>query len=241
MDIEGAVSANRGVEEFPGLPKAWRWSPIPVFVFSLAVDAEGSRAYQVNTLDSFDEGLVRAVLEFSREHRIGEGRESQPFTVLPGFTYGSYGFDSVAAVPPAVHRYHIGRNEALNDVVTAVFPAYRCEFSGTETPDEAEYRFRHMLRPATMSRPPVPYLRMRYENTKTAGGSIGPDRGFTTHDVLLRELDLLDGAPGSFVEFENLHGEVWKVEWDGSWVVNGARQEAPLAEGWIMASLGCPS
>ncbi|MFJ6633831.1 hypothetical protein ACIQMR_20950 [Streptomyces sp. NPDC091376] len=220
---------------------AWRWSPIPVFVFSLAMDAEGSRAYQVNTLNTFDEGLVRAVLEFSREHRIGEGRESQPFTVLPGFTYGSYGFDSVAAAPPAVHRYHIGRNEALNDVVTAVFPAYRCEFSGTETLDEAEYRFRHMLHPTTMSRPPVPYLRMRYENTKTGGGSIGPDRGFTTHEVLLRELDLLDGAPGSFVEFENFRGEVWKVEWDGSWVVNGERQESPLPEDWVMASLGCPS
>ncbi|MFJ3926274.1 hypothetical protein [Streptomyces sp. NPDC090022] len=56
---------------------------------------------------------------------------------------------------------------------------------------------------------------------------MGPSRGFTTHDVLLKELGLLDGASGGFVEFENSHGEMWNVEWNGSWSVNDAPQDAP--------------
>ncbi|GHF77860.1 hypothetical protein [Streptomyces griseosporeus] len=241
VDIERAVSEIGNAEGFPGLTRAWRWSPMSRFVFSLALDDEGDWAYQVNTLDSFDEGLVRAVLEFAREHRLGRGQDAQPFTVVPGFTYGSYGFDAVVSVPPAVHGYHIGRNEDLNEVVSAVFPAYQCEFSGSETLDEATYRFKRMLHPTVMSRPPVPYLRMKYDNTKTGGGSVGPDRGFTTPDVLLRELELLQGAPGSYVEFENYRGEVWRIVWDGAWIVNGASQDVPLSEEWVMTSLGCPT
>lgn len=185
--------------------------------------------------------LVRAFLEFSRQHRLGRGQGARPFTLVPGFAYGSYGFDAVAAVPPAVHGYHVGPNEALNDVVTAVFPACRCEFAGNETLEEAAYRFKRMLRPTVTSRPAVPYLRMRYENSKTGGGSVGPSRGFATPDVLLRELGLLEGAPGSFVEFENFRGEIWRVEWDGSWLLNGASQDVPLSGDWVMASLGCSS
>ncbi|WP_267244097.1 hypothetical protein [Streptomyces sp. PR69] len=240
MDIERAVLENVNVEDFPGLPMAWRWSPMPRFVFSLAMDRDGDWAYQVNSIDGFDEDLVRAVLGFAREHRLGRG-EMQSFAVASGFASDPYGFDVVAAVPPDVHGYHVGRNDALNEVVSAVFPAYQCEFSGNETLEETRYRFKRMLRPTVMPRPPVPYLRMRYENTRTDSGSIGSSRGFTTHDVLLREVELLEGATGSFVEFENSRGQVWRIEWDGSWVLNGEPQEAPVSSAWVMAELGLPS
>ncbi|MFD9408235.1 hypothetical protein ACFWBN_14630 [Streptomyces sp. NPDC059989] len=36
---------------------------------------------------------------------------------------------------------------------------------------------------------------------------MGPSRGLTTHDVPPRELVLLEGAPRSFVEFENEVGD----------------------------------
>ncbi|MER5466953.1 hypothetical protein ABT010_41385, partial [Streptomyces sp. NPDC002668] len=62
---------------------------------------------------------------------------------------------------------------------------------------------------------------------------------FTTRDVLGRELSLLEDAPGSFVEFENFRGEVWRVEWDGSWLVNGTLQDVPPSENWVAAALGC--
>ncbi|MGX5183080.1 hypothetical protein ACWKT5_09710 [Streptomyces avermitilis] len=240
MNIKEAVAGIGTVQDEPGLPMAWRWSPMPRFVFSLAMDHDGDWAYQMNSLDVHDDGLTRAVLAFARQHQLGRGRDARPLTVLPGFSHGTYRFDAVAAASPAVHGFHHGRNEALNEVVSAVFPAYQCEFRGDENAEEAVLRFKRMLRPTVVSRLPVPYLRMRYENTRTDGGSMGTSRGFTTHDVLLRELVLLEGAPGSFVEFENLHGEMWRVEWDGSWLVNGQPQDVRPSEEWVMTVLGCP-
>lgn len=43
-----------------------------------------------------------------------------------------------------------------------------------------------------LDRAPVPYLKMRYDNTKTKGGGVGPARGFTKPGVLLFELGLLE-------------------------------------------------
>ncbi|MFE2638342.1 hypothetical protein ACFXKF_26845 [Streptomyces scopuliridis] len=182
---------------------------MPRFVFSLALDSKGDSAYQMNTIDHFDQKLVTAVLEFAREQRLAEEvRDTKPFTIAPGFATESCGFDVVVAVPPAVHQYHFGRDNALGERVTGVFPAYSCEFSGHETLEEVVHRFKRMLCPTVVERPVVPYLRMRYENTRTGGGSLGASRGFTTTDVLLRELALLEGAAGSFVEWENFRGEV---------------------------------
>ncbi|MDX3387757.1 hypothetical protein PV682_40885 [Streptomyces niveiscabiei] len=213
---------------------------MPRFVFSLALDSERDSAYQMNTIDHFDQGLVTAVLEFARErHLAGEVKDARPFTVAPGFMAQSHGFDVVVAVPPVVHQYHFGRDNALSERVTGVFPAYRCEFSGSETLEEAVHRFKRMLRPTVVGRPVAPYLRMRYENTRTGSGSLGTSRGFTTTDVLLRELALLEGAVGSFVEWENFRGEVWHVTWDGSWFVNGGVQSEPLSEIAVLSTLGC--
>ncbi|MFF3140038.1 hypothetical protein [Streptomyces mirabilis] len=240
MNIEQAVTEIGNAEEVPGLATAWRWSPMSRFMFSLAMDTDGQWAYQMNSLDVHDEGLTRAVLEFARQHRLGRGPGARPFTIADGFSYGIYRFDAVVATAPPVHGYHHGRNEALNEVVSAVFPAYRCEFRGDESLEEAVLRFKRMLRPTIISRLPAPYLRMRYENTRTNGGSVGPSRGFTTRDVLLQELGLLEGAPGSFVEFENASGQVWNVEWNGSWLVNGAARDVPPSESWVTSALGCP-
>ncbi|MFE0703048.1 hypothetical protein [Streptomyces sp. NPDC058872] len=77
---------------------------------------------------------------------------------------------------------------------------------------------------------------MKYDNTRTRGGSEGDLRGFTTPDVLLRELELLEGAPGSFVEYENRHGDVWRIEWNGSWVVDGKSQDHPPSPAEVLGT-----
>lgn len=209
------------------------------------MNQSGNGAFQVNCLDSFDEILVRSVLEFSRTQRLDVVARGAPLATVPGFQCEPYGFDVVASASPVVHGYHAAREDSLNEVVIAVFPAFMCEFSGMETVDEAKSRFKRMLHPSVMSRTPSPYLRMRYENTRTGAGSVGSSRGFTTPDVLLRELRLLEGAPESFVEFENFKGDVWRVEWqrDG-WHVDGSRRELVSIENltaWTAVALGCPS
>ncbi|MCB5166546.1 hypothetical protein LG634_17090 [Streptomyces bambusae] len=239
VELERVVASIKGIERFPGMERAWRRSPLPIFVFSLALDADGDRIYQLNTRNSFDAGLVRAVLEFARERRVGLGEAPRPFDVVPGFSYPGYGFDVVVAVPPPVHGYYVGEYDELHEAVVGVFPAYRCEFAGDETLEEAVTR-RRMLDTPVMNRRPVPYLRMRYDNTRTLGGSEGNARGFTTYDVLLREIPLLEGAPGSFVEFENRHGEIWRIEWDGAWSVNGEVRDHAPSETWVMTALDWP-
>ncbi|MEW1721101.1 hypothetical protein [Streptomyces sp. NPDC093109] len=193
----------------------------------------------MNTIDYFDQGLVTAVLEFARERYLAEESSIKPFVIARGFAAKPYGFDAVVAVPAAVHGYHFGRDNALGTRVTGVFPAYSCEFSGHENLEEAVHRFKRMLHPTVVKRTVSPYLRMRYENTRTRGGSLGAARGFTTTDVLLRELALLEGAAGSFVEWENFRGKVWHVSWNESWYVNGIAQSEPPSESTVLNTLGC--
>lgn len=208
-----------------------------MFVFSLALNQEGTRIHQVNTREFHDEDLVRAVLAFAREHHAGTGDDPRPFEVVTGFSHPGYDFDAVAAIQPATHGYYRGEYDELHDLVVGVFPAYACEFSGNETQDEAFHRFKRMLRAPELNRGPVPFLRMRYDNTRTRGRSEGDLRGFTTTDVLLRELELLEGAPGGFVEYENRHGDVRRIEWDGSWVVDGKPQDHAPSPAEVLETL----
>ncbi|WP_405966388.1 hypothetical protein OG613_03325 [Streptomyces sp. NBC_00015] len=124
MNIEQAVAEIRNVEELPGLPMAWRWSPMPRFMFSLALDADGGWGYQMNSPDVHDDGLTRAVLEFARQRRLGRGPDARPLTIATDFSYGTYRFDSVAAASPPVHGYLHGRNEALNEVPSGTVPGW---------------------------------------------------------------------------------------------------------------------
>ena len=94
-------------------------------------------------------------------------------------------------------------NPDLTPHVRLTFPAYVCEFSGDETLDEAITRYR-MLRLNNLGRDPVPFLKMRYANTRTRGKSTNPGRGFTDPARLVEELRLMDGGTGRIVEFENV-------------------------------------
>lgn len=60
-------------------------------------------------------------------------------------------------------------------------------------------------------------MRMRFDNPRTGGGSTNPGRALAQEKILLQEIPKLENAPGGFVEFENRHGRVWRVEWDDGW------------------------
>src|SRR6476646_861215 len=130
IDFERAVAGLGEVEPFPGLTGAWRWRRRPRWYGALSVAEDGGHAFEMRGLDSFDEGLVRAVLTFARAGRFAENGYLR---AVPGFRHEPFAFDVVAACGPAVHRYHQGENDDLHAAVTAVFPAFACEFSGTET------------------------------------------------------------------------------------------------------------
>jgi hypothetical protein len=214
VDIAAAVNEFPGVSPVAGLDRCWIW-PGGRFHFLLAESAESGYALQLNCRDDLDLDLAVAVLAFARAH-TETVLAAAPLAVLEGFASPSpTPFDCVAAVIPAVHRYLEFDDAELNDVTYAVFPAYRCEFSGLETQEEAAYRFDRMLDPANLRRPPSPWLRMRFDNPKTGAGSIGPELGIASADLLMGELRNLEFADNAFVEFENFRGEKRRAAWAG--------------------------
>ncbi|MER6820496.1 hypothetical protein [Streptomyces sp. AC04842] len=196
-----------------------------VLHFAGAVTAEGRRLLQTNQRGRRDEELARAVLAFARQYEeplIGKGR---PIAAVRGFSAPGYAFDAVAATAPEVHGHHKARNPDLTAVTYIVFPAFETEVSGRESLEEAQARYQKMLSPAEIGREAVPFLKMRFENTRTSGGSTNPGRALTYPRMLRQEVPQLKGAPGGFVEWENRVGEAWRVTWDGEWVLSGAEGE----------------
>lgn len=147
-----------------------------------------------------------------------------------------FAFDTVAATSPEVHRFYSYENPELMPLVRVVLPAYACEFSGEESESEAITRYKMLGKSRLLARDPVPFLKMRYANTRTKARSTNPGRGFTEELRLQQELRDMDGAPESFVEFENRHAKVWRVEWHGAWYMaewdtkDGAPREIGLDE-----------
>ncbi|MGC9437965.1 hypothetical protein [Streptomyces sp. WG5] len=77
-----------------------------------------------------------------------------------------------------VHGYHATEHPGLSVVTYAVFPAHASEISGRENEEETRGRFRKMLQPNKLDRAPVPFVKMRYYNTRTGRASKGDARGF---------------------------------------------------------------
>ncbi|MEV0529402.1 hypothetical protein AB0I66_38895 [Streptomyces sp. NPDC050439] len=237
MNTRKAVAGFPGSIQLDGLENAWYWSPAPGIDFAGALSADGRRLLQLRAADSYDQKLAVAVLGFARDH------EEFMFAANPsiGSTEGfvppeGFEFDTVAATSPEVHRFYAYENPELMPLVRVVFPAYACEFSGEESESEAITRYKMLGKSRLLARDPVPFLKMRYANTRTKARSTNPGRGFTEERNLQLELRDMDGAPDSFVEFENRHAKVWRVEWHGAWYVGewdtqgGAPQEIGLDE-----------
>jgi hypothetical protein len=237
MDLAETLSAMPGATPVPGLDAAWYWSPNRRFHFTAALAADGTRALQVNALDTYDQDLVRAILAAAREQASAEtgAGDEQLLTEVDGFAHPGYEFDAVMLIAPAIHQAHARENPDLHARTLVAFPGWHYEFSGDETADELKFRCGHPqgVPISKLTRGPEPFLKMSYANTKTKAGSQGPHRGFTKLPVLLRELELLEGAPGSFVEYENHRGEVWRATpQDSGLVLDGAtgQRQLTLAE-----------
>lgn len=232
MDLLSTIEALPNVGPLEDLDRAWKWSLNPVLHFAGALTSDGTRLFQTNQRGKHDESLARAVLTFARDHEkqlIGGGRF---IGYAAGFELPGYTFDAVAAAVPDVHGHHRAQNPDLTAVTYIVFPAYACEFSGRETLAEAEARYTKMLHPAEIGREAVPFVKMSFDNPRTGGGSNNPGRALTYPRILLQEIPQLENSPGGFVEYENREGNVWRIEWDGTWLLSAesGRREMSLEE-----------
>ena len=65
---------------------------------------------------------------------------------------------------------------------------------------------------------------MRFDNPKTGAGSVGPELGIASADLLLQELRGLEFADGAFIELENFRGETRRVLWSGALQLENGNQ-----------------
>jgi hypothetical protein len=219
MNIRETVEQFKGCSPLAGVDDAWQWSPAPGLHFSGILSADRTRLFHFVYADSADEAIVPEVLIFAREHSA-ELTADRPLSAVAGLSCSERDFDTLASLPPSIHRQYQYELPEFTPFVVVVFPGYRCEFAGDESEPETLAR-RRLINPSVLDREPSPFLKMRYDNTRTLSRSKGKDRGIAAINVLLRELPLLEDAPGSFVEFENRHREVWHVTWqpDRGWLV----------------------
>ncbi|MGW6641062.1 hypothetical protein [Streptomyces iakyrus] len=203
------------MEEFDGIPDAWHWSPVPGLDFAAALSADGRHLFQVNARDTYDQALVASMLRTARENSARLLDTGALLSAPQGFRHPGRDFEVIAAARPGVHRYHEVQQPELQQVTWAIFPGYTCEF-----PDPARYSledaresFVRFLSPADLDREPAPFIRLWHDNTVTKGGTDGTDGILAAEKTLYREITLLEGAPGSFVRFENFRGSVFRIEW----------------------------
>jgi hypothetical protein len=222
VDVESAISGIPGVVPIDGIEHAWKWAGGRRFTFTIALDARGGGAFQANAIDFYDEELVKALFEFARSNGAETSDIIGPQLVLAGFSHPGYSFDLAVLVRPEVHQYSTSQNEELIEVTSGLFPAYRCEFSGTETQEEARQRFARMLHPTNLKREPSPFLKMSFNNPRTGARSANDGRGYADFRVLENELTLLDGVPEAYVEMENFQQSIWRIRWNGVWLVEGS-------------------
>jgi hypothetical protein len=219
-DLAATFAAIPGATPVDGVPDAWFWTHAPTFGNVAVLSRDRTHAFQCYANDSYDAGLARAIVAFAREHDT-ELVASGPLVVVEGFAHEGYGFDTLVAFGPSVHRYHEDR-PAVHQATMAVCPAFRCEFSGGETEDEAAFRYLRAAGalPTRWDREPNPYVRLRM---RTASGRAVPRRGFADLRKLVLELTELPDREDGFVEFENYEGRVWTVTWRDAYVVNDHR------------------
>lgn len=231
MDVGTVMAGFPRATPLEGLPGAWYWRPVPGLRFVGTPSCDGQRLLQVNAAGSFDARAVAEMLRFARGHEEAMFAANRHMSCAGGFRGpGMWRFDALAGVGPAVHDFYSLQRPELTARTRIFFLAYEQEFSGREDLEDARARY-DMLPAGLADRPPVPWVKMRYINTRTRSHSIGPQRGFTHPDVLTRELRDMEGGQESMVEFEDRHGKVWRVKWnDGWWYADWTDQTGKPAE-----------
>lgn len=227
-DISAKLSALPGARPLPGLVDAWEWSPAPGFTLLAVLSSDRQHVFRLNTKDSYDRDLCRAILKFVLVREAEVIVRPEPLLALPGFSWGGRGFDVVGRIRPEAHRLFPNDPE-LNSVVFGVFPAYSSEISGFESLGQAAERVSRIIGTSDLNREPSPYVLVRFDNPKTGAGTIGNEPTFISPNYLLHELRLLEGVEGAYLELWNHRNEQWLIRWDGRWRVAGAGLELEMS------------
>jgi hypothetical protein len=124
------------------------------------------------------------------------------FEVIEGCNSVRPRFDSIGIFSKEVHELYADLVTARLSVLV-VFPMARCEFSGDESVKMINAMRRDFICTLDWNRTPAPKILMAMENTHTESRTRGKGRQLALLSTLQREVALLSGAPGSWLEVEN--------------------------------------
>lgn len=152
--------------------------------------------------DHVDDAFARQVLT-----QAGHDKALRlEFAPLPQNTYG---LTHLLRAPHDFHSELEGRRfDDARPQTTLCIPVHRSEFSGDETAAEFRDLRLHVVPTRDWARPPAPKIALRFDNTKTGGGTAGEGYMFAKLGLLLREVENLAGDDRGFIEIINYRGQV---------------------------------
>lgn len=113
-----------------------------------------------------------------------------------------YGFSSVLLAPKNYHSYFKGVLDDRRENLVLCLPIHHCEFSGNEAVQEFVVMRREVVPTLDWERPVCPKIVFRFDNPRTGGGT-GNREVIAKYDLVLREIDNINGVADGFLEIEN--------------------------------------
>jgi hypothetical protein len=205
----------------------YRVTPAHRFATVVAPILEGEYCVVLPSRDFFDESLAADVLAFVAK-RASVLSIEKPLVLLDHFASSQYSFDVVAVLSPAAAKQFEQENDVLNRRAFVVFPIYRCELSGDESPELVD-SIRHDFLPSLdWKRAPCPKVTMAYRNKKNKASSRAT---LTKLATVLYEVKELYEAEGSWIKLENYAGHRCHLAWsEGHYIVEFPGQEVTLLD-----------
>lgn len=208
MDLIEAICGAHKARPVAGLPDGWEWQLGDRPRFMAIVTVGGDALLETTSFGQHDADLLLQVLRFAREHEE-EVTQAVPLAVVGGFKHPGYGFDVIVSAAPPVHRLNAAASPDLHNRTYAVYPAYKCEFSGREDVAEAQERWNRIVPLTQFGRQPAPALKAWYSLDGDVVDTSRLDAFYPRLETLPALMDRLQD--GGFVEFENFAGERCRV------------------------------
>lgn len=117
-----------------------------------------------------------------------------------------YGFSTLVLAPAEYHAYFKGRLDGERKSLLLCLPTYNCEFSGLESTDDFCLMRREIVSTLDWNRKISPKISLRFDHPSIEAGT-GGNAVLARYEMVLNEINNLDGARDAFVEISNYLGE----------------------------------
>ncbi len=161
--------------------------------------------FLVTSENNDDDGFAREILG-----SIPAGFDESKLSLHP-LPSNAYGLTQLLLAPKAFHAELDGsRLSSKRDKLVLCLPIHKSEFSGTESVEEFYTLRRSVVPTYDWKRSVHPKIKIRFDNARTKGGTVGGKYVFAKYDLVTREIGNLSGADG-FIEIINYRDDVIEI------------------------------